>query len=144
MQKSLCQYLSNFWKSLEIPLINYKIELNLTWTKYCVFSDNEVNDNDKANNIIFNIKDMKLYVPVVTLSARHNQKWSRIWKGFERSVYWNENITKTEYNNTTYEYRYCPESIFVWVNRLFVLVYTNEANNAKKFNDRKHIYQKEQ
>ena len=27
-------------------------------------------DNDKSNNIIFNIKDTKFYVPIVTLSAK--------------------------------------------------------------------------
>ena len=49
-----------------------------------------VNGNDD-NNIIFAIKDTKLYVPVVTLLARDKQKLSKILsKGFERSVYWNE------------------------------------------------------
>ena len=52
---------------------------------------NDVNDNvnDDANsdNIIFTIKDTKLYVPVVILSTRDNQKLSKLLsKGFERSV----------------------------------------------------------
>ena len=53
------------------PLLNCKIELKLKWTKYCVLSaaDND-NDNDKDNNIIFDIKDIKLYVSVITLSLR--------------------------------------------------------------------------
>ena len=43
--------------------------------------------NDNSHNIIFTIKDIKLYVPVVTLSARDNQKLSKLLgKGFERSV----------------------------------------------------------
>ena len=46
-------------------------------------------------------------------TIKNGQGFEKDLKGFERSVYWNENITKTEYNNTTYEYRYCPESIFV-------------------------------
>ena len=48
------------------------------------------NDNTNANpeNIILTIKDAKLYVSVVTLSARNNQKLSKVLsKGFERSVY---------------------------------------------------------
>ena len=50
-------------------------------------SDN-VNDNGNANNIIFTIKGAKLYVPVITLLARDNQKVSKLCsKGFERSVY---------------------------------------------------------
>ena len=59
-----------------MPLINCKIELQLKWTKYCAFSANG-NDNGNADNIIFNIKDTKLYVPVVTLSAKNNQKLSK-------------------------------------------------------------------
>ena len=66
------KYLSNFWRSLEMPLINCTVELKLKWTKYCVFSadgnDNEIANADNANSIIFTIKDTKLYVPVVTLS----------------------------------------------------------------------------
>ena len=61
------EYLSNFWRLLEMPLINCKVELKLTLTKYCVLSvagiDN-VNSNDEDNNNIFTVKDTKLYVPV--------------------------------------------------------------------------------
>ena len=49
------KYLSKFWRSLEIPLINCKIELKLKWTKYCVLSANG-NDNDNTNNIILLLK----------------------------------------------------------------------------------------
>ena len=70
-------------------LINSKIELKLKWTKHCVLSAAS-NDND-SHNIIFTIKDIKLYVSVVTLSRRNNTKLSKLLsKGFERSVYWNE------------------------------------------------------
>ena len=91
-------------------LINCKVELKLKWTKCCVFSaggtENNVNDNNNANNIIFNIKETKLYVPVVTLLARDNKKFSKLLsKGFERSVYWNEYKTKSENKNTTNERR---------------------------------------
>ena len=70
-------------------MINYKVELKLKWTKYCVLSaagnDNEISNAANANRIIFTIKVTKLYVPIVTLSARCNQKLSkRLSKGFER------------------------------------------------------------
>ena len=53
------------------------------------------NGNDNANNIISAIKDIKLCIPIVTLSARVNQKLSKLCsKGSERSVYWNEHKTK--------------------------------------------------
>ena len=32
------KYLSNFWRSLEMPLINCKIHLELNWSKDCVMS----------------------------------------------------------------------------------------------------------
>ena len=61
------KYLTNFWRSLEMPLINCKIELKLNWTDYCVFSAaGGHNVNNKDDNIILTIKDTKLYVPVVT------------------------------------------------------------------------------
>ena len=53
------KYLSNFFRSLEMPLINCKIKLNLTWKKECVLST----DN---GNAVFIINDTKMYVPVVT------------------------------------------------------------------------------
>ena len=98
------KYLSNFWRSLKMPLINCKVKLKLKWTKYCVLSapgnENVINDNDNTNNTIFTIKDTKLCIPVVTFSARGNQKLSKLFsKGFERSVYWNEYKTKSENKN---------------------------------------------
>ena len=56
-----------------MPLINCKVELTIKQTKYYVLfvnGNDNVNDNDDINNIIFTIKDAKFYVPVFTLSAR--------------------------------------------------------------------------
>ena len=83
-------YVSIFWRSLEMPLINCKVKLKIKWTKYCALSaagaDN-VNNRDSDNNI-FTIKDTKLYIPVVTSSARADQKLTKLLsKRFERSVY---------------------------------------------------------
>ena len=73
-------------------MITCKVELKLKRTKYCVLlGDRADNDDAYSDNIIFIIKDTKLYVLLVTLSARVNQKLSkRLSKGFERPVYWNE------------------------------------------------------
>ena len=74
------KYLSNFWRSLEVTSINCKVELKLKWTKCCVLSaagaDNT--NNRDSNNIIFTIKDTKLNVTAVTLSARDNQKVAKL------------------------------------------------------------------
>ena len=71
--------LSNFWRSLAMPLINCIEELKLKWTKYCILSAASAdNINANPNNIIFIIKDTKLYVSVVTLLSRNNQNFSRL------------------------------------------------------------------
>ena len=71
------KYLSNFWRLLEMLLFNCKVELARIWTKRCVSSvlgNDTDNDNADFNNIIFTIKDTKLYFSVATLSAKDNQK----------------------------------------------------------------------
>ena len=136
------KYLSNFWRSIEMQLINCKVELKLKWKKYCVLyaaGVDNVKGNASDNNIIFIIKDTKLYDPVVTLSARDNQKLSKILsKGFERSVYWNKYKTKSENKATTNGYRYVLESNFVGGNRLFALVYLNIGGDVKRFKTRRY------
>ena len=74
---------------------------------YLPGNGNDSVNNNKAHNIIFTMKDTKLYVTVVTLSTRNNQKLSKLLsKKLERSVYWNKYQTKTEDKNTTNEYGY--------------------------------------
>ena len=53
-------------------------------------------------------------------------------------MYWNEYKTKSENKNTANQYRYCLESNFVGVNRLFVLIYRNQNDNVKRFNAKKY------
>ena len=75
------KYLSNFFRSLEMPLINCKIKLNLTWKKECVLSTG-------AGEAVFVFNDTKLYVPVVTLSKEDNKGFiEQQNKGFQRSIY---------------------------------------------------------
>ena len=59
------KHLSNFWRNLEMPLINCKINLILTWSENCVFSS-------PAGKTKFAITDIKPYVPIVTLSTQDN------------------------------------------------------------------------
>ena len=74
-------YLSNFFRSLEMPLINCKIKLNLTWKKECVLSAG-------VGEAVFIINDTKLYVPVVTLSKEDSKDFfEQQNKGFRRSIY---------------------------------------------------------
>ena len=122
-----------------MPLINFEVELKFRWAKYCILSvagiDN-VNGNDIGNATDNgNGND----VPAVTLSARDNQKLSKLLsKGFERSVYWIEFKTKCDNKNTTNEFRYFLESNFVGANRLLVLAYSNQDAACNRFRDKKY------
>ena len=92
------KHLSNFWRSLNIPIINSEVELILTWIKNCVLIDKwtrEANYDADPNvykinnpeNAIFEIKDTKLYVPVVTLSKEDNMKHlEQLKSGFKRTI----------------------------------------------------------
>ena len=84
------KYLSNFWRSLEMPLINCKVELLLKWIENCVLTTAEIGANADAtgaDGATFEITDAKLYVPVVTLSAEDNVKLvKQLNEGFKRPV----------------------------------------------------------
>ena len=64
------KYLSNFWRTLEMPLINCEANLILTWSSTCV----AISTNAQNQNATFAITDTKLYVPVVALSTQENTK----------------------------------------------------------------------
>ena len=59
------KYLSNFWRTLEMPLINCEVELIFTWSADCVI----INTNVANQNPTFTIAGKSLYVPVFTLST---------------------------------------------------------------------------
>ena len=94
------KYLSNFWKTLEMALINCEINLILTWSADCVISSAAVNQA-----IIFAITDTKLYVHVVTLSIDDNAKLlEQLKSGFKHTVNWNKYETKTTTQNAPNQY----------------------------------------
>ena len=75
-----------------MPLINYKVHLELNWTKDCVMST--------IAETTFKITDTKLYIPIVALSSKGNIKLGKqLNEGFKRSVYWNEYKTKIQTKN---------------------------------------------
>ena len=76
------KYLSNFWRTLEIPLINCEVNLELTWSRDCVIT----NSTGEGK---FAITETKL--PVVTLSTKNNAKLPQQLKsGFKRIINWNK------------------------------------------------------
>ena len=123
------KYLSNFWRLLKMPLINFKVEPSLNLIKICLLT--------VANTAIFKITDAKLYVPIVTLSAEDNAKLSKLLsEGLKRSIYWNKykvikNIVEITANNEEKTIRELLDSSRQGVKRLFFLTYNNRAGNAQ-------------
>ena len=86
------KHLGNFWRHLDIPLINCETELILTWSKNCVLADMSVNavlnpPIVPPSGTTFKIKDTKLYVPVVTLSKENDTKLlEQLKPGFKKKL----------------------------------------------------------
>ena len=112
------KHLSNFWRTLDMPLINCEISLVLTWSKNCVLTRKAIRDGDpdadpavatidNPTNAIFKVTDTKLYVPVVTLSTKNDKKLlEQSRTGFKTTVKWNkyrsEMTNKTKNKNLNY------------------------------------------
>ena len=76
----LLKYLSNFWRTLEIPLINCEVNIILTWSSTCLISNS-------TGAGTFQITDTKLHVPVVTLSTQDKSKLlQQLESGFKKVI----------------------------------------------------------
>ena len=117
------KYLSNFWRTLEMPFINCEVNLILTWSSNCVLIATDV-QNQAAT---FAITDTKLYVPVVTLSTQENTKFfQQLKSGFKRVINWNKYLSKPELLAQNPNLNHLVEPSFQGVNRLFVLAFEND------------------
>ena len=111
------KYLSNFWRTLETPLIKCEVRLILTWSSTCVITNS-------TGAGTFEITDTKLYVPVVTLSTEENAKLlQQLKSGFKRVIIWNKYLSKPELLAQNLNLNHLIEPSFQGVNRLFVLAF---------------------
>ena len=85
------KYLSNFWRTLEMPSIYCETNLIFIWSANCVI----VSTNVANQNATFEIIDTKFYLPVVTLSIKNNSKLlQQLKSGFNRVISWNKYLSK--------------------------------------------------
>ena len=121
------KYLSNFWRTLEMPLINCEVNLFLTWLSACVL----ISTNIPNQAAIFEINDTKLYAPVVTLSTQENTKFlQQLKSGFKRVINWNKYLSKPELLAQNPNLNHLVEPSFQGVNRLFVLPFGNDDDRT--------------
>ena len=141
------KHLNNFWKTLDIPLINCEVSLALHWSANCVITslekrlvtaaqgNNPAVYDDSPTNATFKITGCKLYVPVVTSSAENDNKLlEQLITGYKRTIKWNkyrseskvkvnlkvrsESIDQTKSKNLNY----LIDLTFTNLNSLFVFV----------------------
>ena len=127
------KYLSNFWRTLEMPLINCEFNLILTWSSTCVLA--AVGDANQAAT--FAITNTKRYVPVVTLLTQENTKFLQLLKsGFKRVINWNKCLSKPELLAQNPNLNHLVKPSFQGVNRLFVLAFENDnyRSSARRYN----------
>ena len=128
------KHLSNFWRTLDIPLINCEVFLTLNWSANCIIikktyrkavptqrNKSAVVGYNNPTNVTFNITNR------VTLSTQDNNKVLQKLKiGFKRTIKWNkyrsEMSNQTKNNNLSY----LTDPTFIKVNILFFLSFENE------------------
>ena len=124
------KYLSNFWRTLEMPLTNCEIKLILTWSANCVI----VSTSNANQNATFAITNTRLFVPVVTLSTQENAKLlQQLKSGFKRVINWNKYLSKPELLAQNPNLNHLVEPSFQGVNRLFVSAFENYTQSAKGY-----------
>ena len=142
------KHLSNFWRTLDMPLINCEVSLTLPWSENCVLTDitthaaRNANPNadppvkareriDAPTNATFQMTDTNLYVPLVTLSTKDDKNFlEQLKSGFKRIIKWNkyrlEMTNQTKANNLNY----LIDPTFNKANRLFVLSFKNKEDRT--------------
>ena len=141
------KHLSNFWRNLNISLINFEVELTLTCSKNCVLIDMITKDPEGDNPAIkapsgtkFKITDTKVYVPVFTLSKENDTKLlEQLKPGFKRTIKWNKYRSKMTIQPKNNNLNYLIDPTFTNnVNRLFALSFQRiggENNITKDHRD---------
>ena len=95
------KYFSNFWRNLDIPLINCEVEIILTWSKNCVLADMTVD---------------------ATLSKENNIKLlKKLKSGFKKTIKWNKYRSQMTIQNNNNNLKYLTDPTYTNVSRLFVL-----------------------
>ena len=132
------KHLSNFWETLDIPLINCEVYLILIWSENCVLTDIKTQcaratrpSINAPTNATFKITDVKLYVPLVTLSTENDKRLlEQLRRRFKRTIKWNKYRSEMTNQTQNNKLSYLIDPTFTKVNRLYVLSFENEDDRT--------------
>ena len=142
--------LSNFISNLNFLMINTEIELILKWSQSCVLTEKVFRERknaipaqggnplvpavvtiNTASDLTFNITDCKLYVPVLTLQEKYDNKLLEGLKtGIDIDYEWKRYRTQAINQPKTNNLNFLIDPTFSKVNRLFVLAFPNEEDRS--------------
>ena len=125
-------------------MLNCEVSLTLTWSKNCVLTDIITTDAVPAQgdnperpaiaaptNATFTITNCKLHVPLVFLSAEHdNILLKKLKTGFKRTIAWNKCRSAMSNQTVNNNLHYLIDPTFTNVNRLFALSFKNEKDRT--------------
>ena len=118
----LLKYLRNFWRTLQIPPVNCKVTLNLTFSTNCV-----IPEVDRVTT--FAIINAKRYVPVVTLSTQCNAKLLHQLKPrLKKTNDWNKYLPRVPTKAQSRYWDFIISPSFQGVNRLFLSLFENDED----------------
>ena len=124
-----------FWRSLDLPLINCEVELNLKWSRNCLLIEHHYN----ITGVKFTCT--KFYVLVVTLFKNDNANFLENRKqGFKTTISWINTDLKKQHNQKTNNKKQSKNNnldclidlTFRNINRLFVLSFKNDNDDPKE------------
>ena len=118
----LLKYLRNFWRTLQIPPVNCKVTLNLTFSTNCV-----IPEVDRVTT--FAIINAKRYVPVVTLSTQCNAKLLHQLKPrLKKTNDWNKYLPRIPTKAQSRYWDFIISPSFQGANRLFLSLFENDED----------------
>ena len=107
-----------------MPLINCEVNLILTWSKDCVFTN-------YTGVGKFTITDTKLYVPFVILSTQDNAKLlHQLKSGLRIAINWSKYQSNIKTSTQSRYLNYLVDPSFQGVNKIFVLSFENENDRT--------------
>ena len=128
------KHLSNFWRTLDMNLINCKVSLTFIWSRECVITSMErrirtnIRRHISLTGATHQISNIKLCVPVVTLSTEDdNKSLEQLKSGLKRTIEWNKYRSEMTYETKTNNLNCLIDS---QVNRLFVWPFENEEDRT--------------
>ena len=112
------KYFSNFWRTLEMSLINYEVNFNLV-SKLCY----NLYWCCKSKSFIYNKWKKALCSSSYQLKMQSAKLLPQLKSGFRRTINWNKYVTKQELLAKNPNLNYLVEPSFQGVNRLFNLTF---------------------